>query len=177
MSSIINGVASEYDMQKVSRTYESNSKLPQTSCRVPMPNPTDFLLHFLQSIWVLINTLALLSISKISFTAFIHSSLYMIMLVIIVWLKILMSSIHIRLLTGIERMVLSLTNSYVEEKVMIMIQVATYFDVFCRSTTSQASTFFSTNHYAIFNKLKTILICCNFFIIIKIVKWYMIVRI
>lgn len=37
MSSIINGVASEYDIQKVSRTYESNSKLPQTSCRVPMP--------------------------------------------------------------------------------------------------------------------------------------------
>ena len=38
MSSIINGVASEYDMQKVSRTYESNSKLPQTNCNIPMPN-------------------------------------------------------------------------------------------------------------------------------------------
>ena len=42
MSSIINGVASEYDMQKVSRTYESNSKLPQTSCRVPMPKTKEF---------------------------------------------------------------------------------------------------------------------------------------
>ena len=42
MSSIINGVASEYDMQKVSRTYESNSKLPQTSCRVPMSKTKEF---------------------------------------------------------------------------------------------------------------------------------------
>ena len=42
MSSIINGVASEYDIQKVLRTYESNSKLPQTSCRVPMPKTKEF---------------------------------------------------------------------------------------------------------------------------------------
>lgn len=35
MSSIINGVASEYDMQKVSRIYESNSKLSQTDCNIP----------------------------------------------------------------------------------------------------------------------------------------------
>lgn len=42
MSSIINGVASEYDMQKVSRTYESNSKLPQTNCRTPMQPIKEF---------------------------------------------------------------------------------------------------------------------------------------
>lgn len=39
--SIINGVASEYEMQKVSRTYESNSKLPQTSCNIPMSKVKD----------------------------------------------------------------------------------------------------------------------------------------
>lgn len=37
MDNSCNGVASEYEMQKVSRTYETHSKLPQTSCNIPMP--------------------------------------------------------------------------------------------------------------------------------------------
>lgn len=37
MSNVCSGVESEYKMQKVSRTYESHSKLPQTSCNIPMP--------------------------------------------------------------------------------------------------------------------------------------------
>ena len=37
MSNICNGVASEYEMQKVSKAYESHSKLPLTSCNIPMP--------------------------------------------------------------------------------------------------------------------------------------------
>lgn len=41
MSNVCSGVESEYKMQKVSRTYESHSKLPQTTYNISIPKTKD----------------------------------------------------------------------------------------------------------------------------------------
>lgn len=38
MGDIINGVASEYEMPRAPKFYHYDSKLPRTSCNIPMPS-------------------------------------------------------------------------------------------------------------------------------------------